>query len=59
MIHQPLSPEGVHSQVSSSLGLLVLWTCSTYITVSLFFQRSHIFHWLPRQMAHQPFQRFG
>ena len=43
MIHQLLSPDRVHPQISSSLRLLFLclvrWTCSSYITVCCFFKQ--------------------
>ena len=57
-----LLPDAVHPQISSSLRLLVfalfVKTRSSYITICLLFQRTHFFHWLHRQMAHQYFQCF-
>ena len=63
MIHQLLSPDGVHPQIISSEIVSPL-PCSSrlvhynYITVCLFYPRTHFFHWLPWQMPHQRFQRF-
>ena len=50
MIHQPLSPDGVHPQVSSSLRLLVFCLVRPDLLVinyCLFFQITDFFHWLP------------
>ena len=64
MIHQPLSPDGVHPQVSSSLRLLVLCLVRPdlfviyYCLSVFFFQRTHFFHWLPGQKPHQRFDYF-
>ena len=51
MIHQPLSPDGFHPQISSSLRSLFLCLVRPDLfvkkTVCLFLQRTHFFQWLP------------
>ena len=47
----------VHSLDCSSFTLFG-WTCLWYITVCLFFQRTHFFHLLPWQRPRQRFQGF-
>ena len=61
MIHQALSLDGIHPQISLPLRLLVLCVVRSdlfVINFCLFFQRNRFFHWLPWQMPHQRFQRF-
>ena len=50
-------PESFRSGDRLSFALFVQ-TFSSYITVCLSLQRTHLFHWFPRQMSHQGFQRF-
>ena len=61
VIHGGQFTGGVHPPNRSSLRLLVLCLVRPNLCVihyCLCFQRSHFFHWLPRQMPHQHFQRF-
>ena len=58
IIHGGQFTDGIHPPNQFDPEIVSPLPCSSYITV-LCFQRSHFFHWLPRQMSYQRFQRFN